>query len=58
MLTEQQIEEMMARVRRLELKARRLVRESFSGEYLSSFRGRGMTKGIRRKTTRARAAAP
>ena len=32
----------MARVRRLELKARRLVRESFAGEYLSSFRGQGL----------------
>ncbi len=32
----------MARVRKLELKARRLVRESFSGEYLSSFRGQGL----------------
>ena len=42
MLTEQQIEEMMMRVRKLELKARRLVRESFSGEYLSSFRGQGL----------------
>ncbi len=42
MLTEIQIEEMMARVRKLELKARRLVRESFSGEYLSSFRGQGL----------------
>jgi uncharacterized protein (DUF58 family) len=42
MLTEQQIEEMMGRVRKLELKARRLVRESFSGEYLSSFRGQGL----------------
>jgi uncharacterized protein (DUF58 family) len=42
MLTEAQIEEMMARVRKLELKARRLVRESFSGEYLSSFRGQGL----------------
>ncbi len=42
MLTDEQIEEMMARVRRLELKARRLVRESFSGEYLSSFRGQGL----------------
>jgi uncharacterized protein (DUF58 family) len=42
MLTESQIEEMMARVRKLELKARRLVRESFSGEYLSSFRGQGL----------------
>jgi len=41
-LTEQQIEEMMMRVRKLELKARRLVRESFSGEYLSSFRGQGL----------------
>jgi uncharacterized protein (DUF58 family) len=42
MLTDRQIEEMMARVRKLELKARRLVRESFSGEYLSSFRGQGL----------------
>ncbi len=32
----------MMRVRKLELKARRLVRESFSGEYLSSFRGQGL----------------
>lgn len=42
MLSDEQIEEVMARVRRLELKARRLVRESFSGEYLSSFRGQGL----------------
>lgn len=42
MLTEEQIEETMQRVRRLELKARRLVRESFSGEYQSSFRGQGL----------------
>ncbi|MFT3990353.1 MAG: DUF58 domain-containing protein [Luteolibacter sp.] len=42
MLTDEQIEEMMRRVRKLELKARRLVRESFSGEYLSSFRGQGL----------------
>jgi len=42
MLTDAQIEEMMARVRKLELRARRLVRESFSGEYLSSFRGQGL----------------
>lgn len=42
MLTDEQIEEMMARVRKLELKAKRLVRESFSGEYLSSFRGQGL----------------
>jgi uncharacterized protein (DUF58 family) len=41
-LTDEQIEEMMTRVRKLELKARRLVRESFSGEYLSSFRGQGL----------------
>ncbi len=32
----------MARVRRLELKARRLVKESFSGEYRASFRGAGL----------------
>jgi len=42
MLSDDQIEEMMARVRRLELKARRLVRESFAGAYLSSFRGQGL----------------
>jgi uncharacterized protein (DUF58 family) len=42
MPTDPQIEEMMARVRRLEIKARRLVRESFAGEYLSSFRGQGL----------------
>ena len=42
MTTDDQIEEMMARVRKLEIKARRLVRESFSGEYLSSFRGQGL----------------
>jgi uncharacterized protein (DUF58 family) len=42
MTEEEQIEEMMGRVRKLELKARRMVRESFSGEYLSSFRGQGL----------------
>jgi len=42
MLTDAQIEEMMARVRKLEIKARYMVRESFSGEYLSSFRGQGL----------------
>jgi uncharacterized protein (DUF58 family) len=42
MLTDQQIEEMMGRVRKLELKARRLVKESFSGEYRASFRGQGL----------------
>lgn len=40
--TDKEIEEVMARVRKLELKARRLVRESFSGEYQSSFRGQGL----------------
>lgn len=42
MTTDEHIEEMMARVRKLELKARRLVRESFSGEYQSSFKGQGL----------------
>ncbi len=42
MLSDEQIEEMMRRVRKLELKARRLVRESFSGEYQSSFKGQGL----------------
>ena len=40
--TDQEIEEVLARVRKLELKAKRLVRESFSGEYQSSFRGQGL----------------
>lgn len=40
--TDKEIEEVMARVRKLELKARRLVRESFAGEYQSSFRGQGL----------------
>lgn len=40
--TEEEIEEILARVRKLELKAKRLVRESFSGEYQSSFRGQGL----------------
>lgn len=42
MPSEEQIEEIMAKVRKLELKARRLVRESFSGEYHSSFKGQGL----------------
>ncbi len=42
MTADEQVEEMMARVRKLELKARRLVRESFSGEYQSSFKGQGL----------------
>ena len=40
--TEKEIEEVLERVRKLELKARRLVRESFAGEYQSSFRGQGL----------------
>jgi uncharacterized protein (DUF58 family) len=40
--SDQEIEEILARVRKLELKAKRLVRESFSGEYQSSFRGQGL----------------
>ena len=40
--TEKEIEEILERVRKLELKARRLVRESFAGEYQSSFRGQGL----------------
>ncbi|GAA5484611.1 DUF58 domain-containing protein [Haloferula sargassicola] len=40
--TEKEIEEVLERVRKLELKAKRLVRESFAGEYQSSFRGQGL----------------
>jgi uncharacterized protein (DUF58 family) len=42
MTHDEHIEEVMNRVRKLELKARRLVRESFAGEYQSSFRGQGL----------------
>lgn len=42
MTPDHQVEEIMARVRKLELKARRLVRDSFSGEYQSSFKGQGL----------------
>ncbi len=42
MTHDEQIEEVMRRVRKLELKARRLVKESFAGEYQSSFRGQGL----------------
>lgn len=42
MPTDEEIEEVLARVRKLELKARRLVRESFAGEYQSSFKGQGL----------------
>ncbi|MGJ8695140.1 MAG: DUF58 domain-containing protein [Verrucomicrobiaceae bacterium] len=36
------IEEMMRQVRRLEIRARRLASETFSGEYHSSFKGAGL----------------
>jgi uncharacterized protein (DUF58 family) len=42
MTPEEHIEEVMHRVRKLELKARRLVKETFAGEYQSSFRGQGL----------------
>ncbi|WP_193213092.1 DUF58 domain-containing protein [Luteolibacter marinus] len=42
MTHDEHIEEVMARVRKLELKARRLVKETFAGEYQSSFRGQGL----------------
>lgn len=42
MTHEEHIEEVMSRVRKLELKARRLVKETFAGEYQSSFRGQGL----------------
>src|SRR6266545_7923635 len=35
-------EEMLARIRRLQIRARRLVRLLFLGEYHSVFRGRGL----------------
>lgn len=38
----ERVEEMMGRVRKLELRARRLVKETFSGEFLSTFRGQGL----------------
>ena len=34
--------EMMNKVRRIEIRTRRLVNDSFSGEYHSVFKGRGM----------------
>jgi uncharacterized protein (DUF58 family) len=42
MLSEAAIEEVMKRVRRLEVRAKRLVNESFAGEYHSSFKGQGL----------------
>ena len=34
--------EILAQVRRIEIKAGKLVTESFAGKYLSAFKGRGM----------------
>jgi uncharacterized protein (DUF58 family) len=42
MLDQDHIEEVMKRVRRLEIRAKQLVRESFAGEYHSSFKGQGL----------------
>ena len=42
MLDQDHIEEVMKRVRRLEIRAKRLVSESFAGEYHSSFKGQGL----------------
>ena len=39
---EESIEEIMRRVRRLEIRARRLAQDVFSGDYHSSFRGQGL----------------
>ena len=41
-LSAEEISELMARVQALELKAKKLVRESFAGEYQSSFKGSGL----------------
>ena len=41
-MTPDSIEEIMRRVHLLEIKARRLARETFSGEYQSSFKGSGL----------------
>ena len=41
-MTPESIEEIMRRVHLLEIKARRLARETFSGEYQSSFKGSGL----------------
>lgn len=42
MLDPAAVEETMKRVRRLEIRAKRLVKESFAGEYHSSFKGQGL----------------
>ena len=41
-LSAEEISELMSRVQTLELKAKKLVRESFAGEYTSSFKGSGI----------------
>ena len=41
-LSAEEISELMSRVQTLELKAKKLVRESFAGEYHSSFKGSGL----------------
>ena len=41
-MTPDSIDDIMRRVHRLEIKARRLAKESFSGEYHSSFKGSGL----------------
>ncbi|BDS08374.1 hypothetical protein NT6N_34140 [Oceaniferula spumae] len=41
-MTPDSIDEIMRRVHKLEIKARRLARETFSGEYHSSFKGSGL----------------
>ncbi|MEN8693589.1 MAG: DUF58 domain-containing protein [Akkermansiaceae bacterium] len=42
MTEDERVEEMMREVRRLEIRARRLASETFSGEYHSSFKGSGL----------------
>ncbi|MGB1261040.1 MAG: DUF58 domain-containing protein, partial [Akkermansiaceae bacterium] len=41
-MTPESIDEIMRRVHKLEIKARQLARETFSGEYQSSFKGSGL----------------
>lgn len=41
-MEQSEVDELMARVRKLEVKTKRLVRETFAGEYHSSFKGQGL----------------
>lgn len=41
-LSTEEINELMARVKKLELNAKKLVQETFAGDYHSSFKGRGL----------------